>query len=325
MDNGELVWQYKLWEVAKAEPEEEKPAQAAGPSAGPAIPATATGGSRYGIRQVTPSYLGRPGEILAPGVSPYYSPTSPQLPGGPPASSYGAYLSTTPSGYYSPRTTNATTKTTTPTEEQKKAASMIEGLEDKITSGPVPTSGMLITWGNDGAVYCFAPGAVDASPPEIIGAHIQFPGDAYDFAYALALFNVKVKAKPVVALPGAPPLYLSFWAYDQGSGIDPSTISITRNGVPVEHEYRPDEGSVWFIHRFSGPTVGALEDGDYEFVLSVADWAGNVAQKKVVFTIDNSLPPPDRAIPLERVISPTGGTGTTGKTPAGRAGPSRSY
>jgi hypothetical protein len=53
-----------------------------------------------------------------------------------------------------------------------------------------------------------------------------------------------------------------------------------------------------------------MEDGNYEFVITVGDWAGNVTQRKVVFAVDNTIARPGSREVVEGSQSTTA-TGTT--------------
>lgn len=324
VSDGELVWQYKFPEVPKAEEEEETTTTAPGTTAGPRLPAAPTGGSQTGVRQGTPGYLGQPGQIMPTGTSPY-APGGPSMAGISGLTGYPGY--TTSGQYFYGRTTPTITTTTSAQVTQEDIAKLteVQGMEEKVTSAPVPAGRSLAGWANDGALFCFTPGAADGMAPKVLGSHIQLPGEDGDYAYALALFPPTAKVKPSVVIPGSPPLYLSFWVFDDGSGIDPSTISLTCNGAPVRHEYRPDEGTIWFIHRFSGPAAGAMEDGDYDFVLSVGDWAGNVARTKVVLGVDNSLPPPTSPETTATETAPETAPATPGQGGAGPQVPGGGY
>jgi len=294
LDSGDLVWQYKLPESpAAAEQAEAAAEQSSATGVGPQLPQSGLGEAPSRILQTSPNYLGQPGQILSPG-----------------ATGYPGYSSYYPQSAY-PTTSGYTTPTATqPSAQQIYAITQVRGLEEKVTSAPVPVPGLLLAWSNDGTLNAFAPWAADGSKPDVPGAHIQFPGGDADYAYSLDVLDPTAKVKPSVSLPGSPPIYLSFWAFDEGSGIDPSTIKIARNGEVVDHKYVPDEGSIWFVHRFTGPAAGAMEDGDYEFVLTVGDWFGNVTQKKVVFTIDNGIAAPGQLRGAERVTTETTPEGT---------------
>ncbi|MHB8425962.1 MAG: Ig-like domain-containing protein, partial [Gammaproteobacteria bacterium] len=91
------------------------------------------------------------------------------------------------------------------------------------------------------------------------------------------------------------PLVLTY--SDVGSGVDPSTLRVTNDGVAVPENCVPNP-------QATGATctpVSPLPDGKYELRVTVADYAGNVSQPaEVYFTVD-TIPP------IITLTSPTSG------------------
>jgi len=101
-------------------------------------------------------------------------------------------------------------------------------------------------------------------------------------------------------------LAVAFRISDDASGVKETTITLTANGKPVDHEYTADGLD---IVRFS--LHGAndlLPDGRVEFVLTVSDWLGNTTTAHFSLSIDNSLQPVYSQLP-KGTPSAAGGKG----------------
>jgi outer membrane protein assembly factor BamB len=92
---------------------------------------------------------------------------------------------------------------------------------------------------------------------------------------------------------------------DIGSGIDPSTVSLRVDGLPIPVFYDPTYGEVsvqydrskgnYGLSRMELPT---LPDGIRTATLKIGDWRGNVLTKVWSFTVDNTLNPPGSSAPI---------------------------
>ena len=201
------------------------------------------------------------------------------------------------------------------------AAAPTSALEALISPGPIISGQHLYVISNDNTLCAFGPEGADSAPPALMGAHIQVPGgDQYSYAYALAVVGPETNVAKPVTIDGQAPIYLSFYAYDEGSGVDPDSIRLTMSGKPVEFKFRPDDCTVWYIVKREGEMVfTGLENGTYDFVLTVADWLGNAVTRKVVVKVDHSVTPPSGVVPTPGAPTYRGGYATAvpgGATPA---------
>jgi hypothetical protein len=84
---------------------------------------------------------------------------------------------------------------------------------------------------------------------------------------------------------------------DVGSGVDPSSIKVTNDGVNIPVNCQPNADS-------SGATctpASPLPDGQYDFDVTVADYAGNVSKPAPVYFTVDTIPP------IITLTSPTSG------------------
>jgi outer membrane protein assembly factor BamB len=155
-----------------------------------------------------------------------------------------------------------------------------------ITAPLVADNGQLLVLGDDGTLTCFTPDAIDANAPVI--SIIQ----------------------PVrgTVMNGTPPLAMSAYIWDEGSGINPATVAVYLDNQPMELSTEPyyKRGSasrpgVSFdpLKRrvdctiAAGPTgerVSPLANGRHTVRIQGADWKGNLSTLEWTFTVDNTLP-----------------------------------
>lgn len=140
------------------------------------------------------------------------------------------------------------------------------GTYPNITAAPAVANGRLYVTSDDGALLSFSPAALDAEKPMISS-------------------EVPVRA---TLLNGTPPITLGAVVGDEGSGIDASSIKITLDGEPVEHQYQANTGWVYYRTRVTQP-IQPLAEGRHEVTLTVSDWRGNTATSTWSFVVDNSL------------------------------------
>jgi len=193
-------------------------------------------------------------------------------------------------------------------------------LLELISPAPIFWGERLYVMSNDYTLCAFGPEGVDSALPLVLGAHVQVPGgDDFMYAYQLPVAAPEAEIANPITINGQAPIYLSFYLYDQGSGIDPDSIRLTMNGNAVETKFRPDDGTVWFILKHRGEkTLFALADGDYSFLLSAADWSGNTLTKKTLLKVSHAVPAP-RGLQAPRPVGPAGygtGYGAAGLGPA---------
>lgn len=139
---------------------------------------------------------------------------------------------------------------------------------------------------------------------------------------------------------GAPPIYLSLYLWDEGSGINTDTIEVLLDGRPIDMDpepYNRTTGSAqrkgWIydpvrrLLRYQTPRAERGEpeqlllNGRHKVQVQAADWRGNFSSLEWTFVVDNSLP---RNAVANRPRAPgaagAGGPGGLGAAPGGYGG-----
>lgn len=138
---------------------------------------------------------------------------------------------------------------------------------------------------------------------------------------------------------GSPPLYFSVYIWDEGTGINPDTIEVMLDGVPIEQSPVPYNDRVsgerkgWLydpvrrqiryqtLKGVSGKTEQPLLDGRHKVQVQAADWRGNFASLEWSFVVDNKIPKGASAIkPTAGRRVGFSGTGAAGGAPGGFPG-----
>ncbi len=153
--------------------------------------------------------------------------------------------------------------------------------------GPLAVSdGRLYMLGDDGTLTCMSPTAQDDEGP------------------------VMVAPKPArgTLMNGYPPIYFSAYIWDEGSGVNPDTIEVMLDGVPVDKSdkeyydrivaprkgwiYDPVKRLITFstLKAEKGEKEEPLTDGVHRVQVQAADWRGNVNSLDWTFVVDNALP-----------------------------------
>jgi outer membrane protein assembly factor BamB len=167
------------------------------------------------------------------------------------------------------------------------------------------TGGKLFVVSDDGTLTCLSPNAPDDEGPVITSP----------------------RPSRGTAVNGNPPVHISAYLWDEGSGINPDTIELMINEVPVERDPRPhyDKSSAvrtgWVYdpvrRRISystpepeeGKPVEALREGVHKVTIQAADWRGNVTALEWTFTADRSVPKPVKQTRQQRNRARGGGIG----------------
>ncbi|MFP4248018.1 MAG: PQQ-binding-like beta-propeller repeat protein [Armatimonadota bacterium] len=167
--------------------------------------------------------------------------------------------------------------------------------EDIIDPSVSVVENALYTLGDDGVVYAFGSMTPDNVVPTIAEPVLEVPGakrrrvqftpdladpDAFPERYA-----------EDIEMPGTPPIFLSLLLTDEGSGVDPDSVSVTMNGEQADFTYDSREGLLWYIYDPRGSAAN-LSNGVKQVVFEASDWRGNTVSKVVAFTVDNTLKPP---------------------------------
>jgi outer membrane protein assembly factor BamB len=194
-----------------------------------------------------------------------------------------------------------------------------------ISAPLVVDEGKLLVLGDDGTLNVFAADATDVTPPTITGP----------------------KPDRGTTLNGSPPLTISAYLWDEGSGINTDTVAVYLDGQLMETSKDPYDkkgsavkvGVVYdpvkrTVEYNTAPTVAgqkatALPDGHHAVKVEAADWRGNVGTLEWTFVVDNKLPPRPRRQPATNTTGQPGSTGSRsgpgGYGPPGSTGPPGSY
>jgi len=151
--------------------------------------------------------------------------------------------------------------------------------------------GMVFVYGEDGVLYAFSPKGIDEAPPRVEGAALILKArDGSLVAYDL---EEGTEGEPLT-IPGAPPLRLVAFLFDQGSGIRPESIKVALNGRPLPFKYDQIKGrlSADLVTPAEGGVERPLPDGKYTLTVAAEDWRGRRAEEAFKFVVDNTLPPP---------------------------------
>jgi hypothetical protein len=148
------------------------------------------------------------------------------------------------------------------------------------------SDGKLYIVGDDGTLSCMAPTAPDDEGPTI-----SFPKPTRG-----GLMN------------GAPPIYFSAYMWDEGTGVNPDTIEVLVDGVPVDISkeaynervvgqrqgwvYDPIKRQIrWETQRAKkGEIERPLLNGVHTIQIQAAVWRGNVNSLEWTFVVDNAIP-----------------------------------
>jgi hypothetical protein len=188
-----------------------------------------------------------------------------------------------------------------------------------ITAPLVADDRRLLVLGDDGTLTCFSPEAIDGNAPVI---------------------TVPQPARGLV-INGTPPLTMSAYLWDEGSGINPASVAVFLDNEPMAmnpeplHKrtvlsrpgvtYDPVKRRVEYTTPAgkTGERVEPLGTGRHTVRVQAADWKGNQATMEWTFVVDNSLPV-RRRTPLPGQIQPGGypggynsGGGAPGAYPGG--------
>ena len=137
--------------------------------------------------------------------------------------------------------------------------------DTEVTASPIIVNDTLYILGNDGSLSALRSDAVDVLPPQIKTLSPE-PGSA-----------VAEAVYPTVTLS------------DDGSGIDPSSVSLLLDGKPLSHViYDPNKGQI-LVDTSSPDAAGkpTLTMGTHQVVVKAADWRGNAVTRTWGFTVNS--------------------------------------
>jgi outer membrane protein assembly factor BamB len=171
----------------------------------------------------------------------------------------------------------------------------------------VVTNQHLLVLGDDGTLNSFSPNGIDVAGPII------------------------TQPKPArgTLLNGLPPLAISANLWDDGTGVNPTSVVMELDGQPMEaSKIRYDErrglkpGVVYDpVQRkleyntpqsLAGQTAKPLDNGRHIVRVEATDWKGNASTMEWSFVVDNTLPVKPRTQPGAAGTPGAPGTGTPG-------------
>lgn len=126
----------------------------------------------------------------------------------------------------------------------------------------VGAEGSLFCLTGTGDLYCLSPSAPDTVPPQF----------------------ADLKPEPGDALPGGESVAVSFAVVDDGSGVDPASVSATVNGTAVTVEWDVASGVGKFV--LSKPA-----DGSHIIRVTASDYRGNSGSVAWSFVTDKAIKP----------------------------------
>lgn len=180
------------------------------------------------------------------------------------------------------------------TERRRIQAEEVK-FEDVIEPSVSVVDNAVFTLGADGVIYGFSSVAPDNVAPTIADALLEVPGAGRQRAQFTPSLtdedDFPERYADEIKIPGTPPIFLSLVLRDEGTGVDPASVSVTLNGEPADYTYDAREGLVWYIYDPRGAAAN-LPNGVKRIVIEAVDWRGNRAMKAVTFTVDNKLKAP---------------------------------
>ena len=176
-----------------------------------------------------------------------------------------------------------------------------------ISSAPAAIDNTVFVWGDNAALYAFTAKPFDADPPRVVEPSIAV--NATD----RQLLSLLVTPENPQIVPGVGPFYFATQIDDVGSGVDPTSIKISIDDVPV------DPTRVFYGVATSVLTVTlvdpakndpALTDGLKKVTVTARDYAGNSVSFVTNFLVDNTAAAP--AVPGAGTAAPGGAPGGNG-------------
>lgn len=169
--------------------------------------------------------------------------------------------------------------------------------EQEITPSPLVIGNDIFVLGDDGALYCFNALAADAVAPTFESPEIEVSGQGdARVPRSLELVDPAKPSTNVYKFNGGAPVYVRVKAVDQGSGVNPQTVTITQTKGPAGVEWTPafdaSNDYAWAVYDTSSRgSSRPLPEGEYELTIAISDWFGNTGKATVAFEVDYAQPP----------------------------------
>ena len=143
------------------------------------------------------------------------------------------------------------------------------GNETSVVAPLALSGGTLYSLSSDGTLTAFRADAPDTTGPVFTE---QYP-------------------KPGNSLNGKPPFVVAAKVSDDGSGLNPDTITAALDGKDITMVYDYKRSLVYYATQSTGRIVDPpLADGRHEITIRAKDWRGNETVETWSFVVDNALP-----------------------------------
>ena len=138
----------------------------------------------------------------------------------------------------------------------------------QVTSAPIYVDGTLFVLSNDGSLSALRPDTLSVLPPQVTAL------------------------TPLPASTISTAVYPSATLQDEGSGIDPASVSLLLDGRPLPHViYDPTTGEVT-VDTSAADSKPTLTDDTHQVVVKATDWRGNAVSQTWGFVMDSKAAPP---------------------------------
>ncbi len=194
-----------------------------------------------------------------------------------------------------------------------------------------------------GRIYAFTEASLfrDTTPPTFYDPILLLHSASRQLVGYRLYDEPVMEEAPVI--PGRAPIYLRVRLLDSGTGIDEKSLKAQllelrtrpQRVVDLTGEFDARRGE-WSVNAHAepreepkpGPTrrfarvLTPLSDGEYLVVLHATDYAGNKAEGRFAFRVDNTLPPPEiQTAQMPGAPGVPGGPGVPGQPPGTPGGP----
>ena len=141
------------------------------------------------------------------------------------------------------------------------------GARYQIAGGPVTAQGGLYVLSTDGNLYAFSPQSADARGPAMIA----------------------ISPQQGQTIRGWPPITLRVNIFDEGSGLDESSISVTLDGEAKQYNFDPTSGICTVEIKAVEGREEPLPDGPHTLKVSAKDALGNSGEYALIFYTKQAL------------------------------------
>jgi outer membrane protein assembly factor BamB len=152
--------------------------------------------------------------------------------------------------------------------------SAAQNAEFRAQSAPVVANGRVYMVYDDGSLCCFSADAPDITAPSL----------------------TRLTPSPAEPVSAMPPVLIGANIYDEGTGVEPSSIKLLYDGKPVEWRIRLDNSDCYYQVKAESATT-PVEDGWHTVTIEARDWRGNEIKRTWRFLADRSIASVTRVTP----------------------------